>query len=240
MRKGSPSTRAKKSEEAIDSLPNAEHIEGTQILDPVASGPEENEEGLPPGGRSAALAKSDRPTSRFERIESVFRMVSLVAITASVMLTAFQFYKVGVDGRKERSVALMSSWQGSDEREAFARISAALEERLESLSEIRGQVTPAAMKELKFLIGEALIEDWATAENYDDWAADVDSIFNFYSEVEFCIRAELCDEALLKSYFGDEAVSFWEYFRGFAEDRRESFYPDYGVALEQFVIAFGD
>jgi len=232
---GTRGKRRNKSEGLVDASPDPKHLEGTEILDRPDAVDDNAFEDNDAGRRSNAVAKRDRPAMLIERVESVFRMASLLAISASVVLTAFQFYQGRIDEQKERSVDLMNTWQTSRERDAFARLSAALEERLALLPEISGQPTPAAMRALKFRIGELLVQEWSAGAGYAGWDEDVDSIFNFYSEVEFCIRAGLCDETLLKSYFGDDAISFWEYFRAFAEARRGSFYPDYGAALDAFV-----
>lgn len=224
------------SEKAVDATPDAKDVEATELLDPSTA--EEDDEGIGDnnaGRRRATEAKSERGTSRLETVERVFRIASLLAISASSVLAAYQFYQGRIDDQKENSVALMSSWQDSEEREAFARLSEKLQERLASLPDLPGQVTPAAMRAVKFRIGDALVDDWTNGVGYEDWEDDVDSLFNFYSEVEFCIRAELCYAPLLKSYFGEDVVSFWEYFRPYAEDRRLSYYPKYGLAVDQLV-----
>lgn len=226
----------KKGGKADRIVADAGQIEGTEILDPPNSGDDEVLLDDPPGRRRPALEKKeDVSKSIMDRVESLFRMASLLAITASVVLAVFQFYQNGVASRKEASVALMTRWQGSDERDALARLSADLEKQLETLGVIKGQVTPAAMRALKAKIGQTLIEEWADTPDRQGRLADIDALFNFYSEVEFCIRADLCHPPLLTAYFGPEATSFWEYFRSYAETRRDSFYPHYGKELEAFV-----
>lgn len=226
----------KKENKANRTVPDAGQIEGTEILDPPVSGADEDTVDDPPGRRRPALEKKrDGSKTMMDRVESLFRMASLLAITASVVLAVFQFYQNGVANRKEASVDLMTRWQGSDERDALARLSADLEQQLETLGVINGQVTPAAMLALKAQIGQTLIEEWKSDPEAQSRLDDIDALFNFYSEVEFCIRAELCQAPLLHDYFGTEATGFWEYFRPYAVAKQNSFFPHYGKELEAFV-----
>lgn len=239
MSVGSRSTRPQSDQTLGTPLVEPEIAEGSGLLDRseadnnVSEG--EEEQGTERPRRQDQGSK--RTTSRrLDKLESVLRSASLVAISISVMLAAFQYYQSRVDERKERSVALMNSWRGSEERVAYYRLSEALELRLEASGPLVANVTPAALVQIKYNIGEALIEAWSTGEGgYDGWYGDIDSIFDYFSEVEFCIQAGLCDESLLLSYFGREASDFWEYFQSFAVDRRATYFPDYGASLQSFV-----
>ncbi|MEM1148990.1 MAG: hypothetical protein AAGI03_00325 [Pseudomonadota bacterium] len=212
-------------------------LEGTEVFEPMTNEQDESTPEDQTGRRRPATAKSTGTGTRLERIESMFRIVSLVAISVSVVLTAFQFYQGRIDDRRARSVELMNRWQGSEESVAFARLSTALQTRLDSLDTIKGQVTPGAMRAIKYRIGDALVLEWSNGQGPPGWEEDLDLLFTFYSEVQFCIRAELCDAPLLEAYFGNDAIDFWEYFQPYAELRRNSYYPNYGRALDDFVAA---
>lgn len=215
--------------------------EGAGLLDPVERQDGDTEPTMDPPGRRKGTSASEEAEKRtlLERAEKVFRIFSLAAISISVALAVYQFREGRIDERKERSVGLMSRWQGSEERRAYTRLSQALEIRLEDTGMVLGQVTPGALSQIKYNIGRSLIKDWSIDDgDYQSWSDDIEMIFNFYGEVEFCIRAELCDIELLTAYFGGEAESFWEYFRSYAEDQRASFYPSYGSALESLIRSF--
>lgn len=212
-------------------------LEGTEVFEPTTTEQDESTPEDQTGRRRPATAKPTGTGTRLERVESIFRIVSLVAISTSVVLAAIQFYQGRVDDRRARSVELINRWQSSEESVAFARLSTALQMRLASLETIEGQVTPGAMRAIKHRIGDALVLEWSTSQGPPGWEEDLDSLFTFYSEVHFCIRAELCDAPLLEAYFGNDAVDFWEYFQPYAELRRNSYYPNYGRALDDFVAA---
>lgn len=231
------SDRKRKADPSVDPV----HAEGADLLNPQEPREAGEEDALAtPGRRRVATGgDTDAPPTLLERLESVFRMASLVAISASVVLATFQFYQGRIDRQKERSVELMNTWQNSGERKAYARLRGALEKRLVAMESM--QASAGAVSALKTEIGAIAIKGWAEKpDSYPMWSEDIDSVFTFYGEVEFCIRAGLCDEPLLTAYFGREARSFWEYFKAYAEQRQASHYPGYGQPLEELVEILED
>lgn len=90
-----------------------------------------------PLGRGSAITKMDAEVpNRWKRIENLFRLASLVAISASAVLASVRFYNGRVDARKERSIALMSAWQIADEKSAYARLRAQIEMAIEEAGPI--------------------------------------------------------------------------------------------------------
>ena len=56
--------------------------------------------------------------------------------------------------------------------------------------------------------------------------------------VDACIEAGLCEADVLRVYFAEEVLSFWAYFEGYAQLRRESNYAGYGTAVDRLVDRF--
>ncbi len=218
-------------------------IDATGVLEASTDPVEklENFEGAA-GRQNAAVEPTKLAMSRLQRIESVFRIGSLAAISASAVLAAFQFYQERLDTRKERSTDLMSVWQSGDARDAYARLRGAVEIALTEQGPIPANIPITAFDDIKYNIGQTLITNWQGGADgeFARWSNDVDKVYEFYTEVEFCIRAELCEETLLKAYFAEEVASFWDYFEYFADFQREGLYPNYGASVEKLVTVFND
>lgn len=69
---------------------------------------------------------------------------------------------------------------------------------------------------------------------------DVDRLTLFFGQMETCISADLCNAEVLEAFFGSEARSFWQYFQGYAQLRREDNYAEYGAAVTDLVDRFED
>lgn len=236
MKTRKPSTK-RRSRESID----AGELEATEILD-GQEGHEEQEASDEKIRRIRGIkaGKKSEKLTRWEQIESLLRMASLIAISISVVLTALQYYENRLDGKKERSMEFMTEWQKSEERDAYARLGRALEVFIQAAGPIPDNIEPAALDAIKNKIGGDLIRSWRRSQTsvYDERSQDIESIFDFYSDIEFCIRANLCDKALLEDYFAAEVESFWLYFRAYAEKQRGEFYPSFGEPVEALIKEF--
>lgn len=216
-------------------------IDATGVLEATTEpvDKQKNSEGAV-GRQNTAVDPATQGMSRLQRVESVFRIGSLAAISASAVLAAFQFYQERLDTRKERSSDLMLMWQTGDARDAYARLRGAVEIALTEQGPIPANIPMTAFDDIKYNIGQTLIVNWQSGvdSEFAKWSNDVDMVNEFYTEVEFCIRAELCDETLLKAYFAEEVASFWDYFKYFADFQREGLYPNYGASVEKLVAVF--
>jgi hypothetical protein len=221
----------------------AEAVEATGLLD-ASEDSDENSEGVeaPLGGRSVAVKPGGDTPKRLQSLESVFRIVSLAAISASAVIAAYQFYLERVDAKREQSRNLMLSWQSADARESYALLRGELEEALEDQGPIPANIPETAFDDIKYNIGRTIVENWRSGpeDEYVTWSQHVNKVYEFYTEVEFCIQAKLCVEDLLKAYFAEEVVSFWDYFEYFAESQREALYPNYGCSVESLVYQFNE
>lgn len=188
------------------------------------------------GGKAPAAA------NLWQDVESAFRVLSLIAIAISAMVSALNFYQGYLDKKKERSVALMSAWQSSGERDTYARLGEALIPVIRSAGPIPSNLPQQARHLARRQIGVKLIEELEAGDKavFEEVASQIDKIFLFFSEVEFCLRANLCDENLLKEYFKADVIVFWDYFQAYATGKRAGLYPTYGEAVETLAINFAE
>ncbi|MEM6658372.1 MAG: hypothetical protein AAF625_09810 [Pseudomonadota bacterium] len=233
-------TKKKETEKQQDATVKAEALEALDMYDAREDQDTSDDQ---PRRRPAKKPKqtTDKP-SNWERVESSLRMASLVAISLSVVLAAWQYYEKRLDEKKERSTRLMQEWQTSDERRNYEWLGQELEKVLAAGRSVSESAQEDEIEKLKSEIGDHVINTWRFGEtaDFDKGTAAIDSLFVFYSEVEFCIRAQLCDEILLQDYFATEVINFWQYFRTYAEDQRGQFYPNYGKPTENLVALFQD
>lgn len=232
-----PRRRAK----SVDLDPAA--IEATGALEPASSGDQRTQEDMdgPLGKRGAADETGPARRTRWERAESTFRMLSLIAIAVSAAVSALNFYQGYLDTKKERAIALMSQWQSSGARDTYASLGDVLAPAITDVGPIPSDLPEQAKQLVRKRIGADLLEALKSG-NLDDQegiATQIDTVVVFFSEIEFCLRAKLCDEALLKDYFGTEVTVFWDYFQTYAFEQRAGLYPTYGKAVEQLVASFG-
>lgn len=180
------------------------------------------------------------PSGTLDKIEKVTRIAAAVAVAGSALLATWQYYESGTTERRERSIRFLDTWQKGEERLAYSRLSRAV------ASVVSQNPLPAEMEGESLRLAQLGLGSMTLGQLADDtisydgtWHEDVDLVVQFYSEMEYCITAKLCDVALLDSYFESSADGFWSYFQTFAEERRAQFFPQYGLAVENLIAIFG-
>jgi hypothetical protein len=78
-----------------------------------------------------------------------------------------------------------------------------------------------------------------TAEGGDkplaDFRADFDRVLYFLNRIGFCVEGKLCARSMTNDYFGDYALSFWQYFRGYVMAERKAGSTGLAAPLETFI-----
>lgn len=216
-------------------------LEVTGIVDPAETeDAAEAKDDSPLGRRSALADTAPAPKTGWERVESAFRLVSLIAIAASAVVSALNFYQGYLDTKKDRSIALMSDWQSTGVRDSYAGLGDVVVPAIEEVGIISASLPDKARQLARIQIGKNLFEELEAGDEdiFASVSAQIEEVIVFFSEVEFCVRANLCDIALLKDYFGTEVVLFWDYFQTYAQEQRADFYPTYGIAVESLAEVF--
>ena len=194
----------------------------------------------PEKAQAAPEASDAKPVSGWQRTESTLRMVSILAVTVSAATASWQYLESRLEKKREKSVDFIQSWQDAEERDAYARLQKAVEPLVEKMGPVDQNASPEDALNKKLGAGCWLVTVGTYDANqvYETWEADVDSLVQFYSQIDFCVEAELCEPKILTQYFEREVVTFWEYFRPYAMYRRDNFYPDYGDAIDGLVTTF--
>ncbi len=215
--------------------------EVTGVLDPEQQ-PEEVEpsDERPLGHRSATTGAATAPRTLWERIESTFRLLSLIAIAGSAGVSALNFYQGYLDTKKDRSIKLMSDWHKTGARDTYAELGNVLTPAIDAAGEVPANLPERARQLARKQIGANLLEALKAGdeETFKEFQARIDTVVVFFSEIEFCLRGNLCNAPLLEDYFGTEVTLFWDYFQAYALDQRAGLYPTYGDSVEALAISF--
>ncbi len=216
-------------------------VEVAGVLDPALEGEEvEPADESPLGRRSATSYTATAPKTGWERIESTFRLLSLIAIAVSAGVSAMNFYHGYLDTKKERSIALMSAWQTTGVRDTYAQLGSVLIPAIEAAGEVPADLPEQARQLARKQIGTNLLKTlkMGDADTFNAIEVQIDTVVVFFSEIEFCLRGNLCNAPLLEDYFSTEVTLFWDYFQAYALDQRAGLYPTYGDAVEALAINF--
>lgn len=184
-----------------------------------------------------------RQESRLERIERIFRIAGFMGVTASALLASWQYVESQAKEARAQSLGYIVQWQTGLEKEAFLRI----RQRLHDLTEVSGVVassnSPEDLRLAQTAIGHRIVEE---ALNERDQAKphsldrDIETLVDFYSQLEFCIRADICESDILKEYFSTDVNDFWSYIQPYAHHRRVNLYPTFGNAVASLNAQFVD
>jgi len=195
----------------------------------------------------ADAPKEDSPRSGakggggvYDRVERILRLISILGVTASALLAAWQYVESQSREKRNHSLGYIVRWQEGDEIDAFARLQRTLEPMVKAAG-----AAPAGGETVlrlhKARIGQQLAIEVASRSqpgNPSELARDIDIIVDFYSRLEFCITARICDDTLLRSYFAADLAAFWDYLAPYAQYRRKNHYPRYAEAIESLNARF--
>jgi hypothetical protein len=181
-------------------------------------------------------------TDVWDRREQIVRILAAIAVSFSAILAAWQFWESKLDEKRERSLAILNQWQAGPEREAYRRLAEAVTTTIGETGPLPSGLAPEAYSLAVNGLGNMTMDRLASGGvGYDgDWRVDVDALVDFYSTMEFCMNAGLCDDAILRTYFAPSVTSFWGYFAPFAETKRRQHYPQYGVEIDKLIERFTD
>lgn len=181
--------------------------------------------------------------SRLERIERVFRIAGFMGVTASAMLASWQYVESQAKEARAQSLGYIVQWQTGPQKEAFLRI----RQRLHDLAETRQFTAQSGsaehMRAAQIMIGHRIVQIAQSERNLDqpyNLDRDIETLVDFYSQLEFCIRANICEADLLRDYFSSDVNDFWSYMEPYAMYRRDNLYPKFGEAVASLNDQFTD
>lgn len=189
------------------------------------------------------IRRPPRQESRLERVERIFRIAGFMGVTASAILASWQYVESQAKEARAQSLGYIVQWQTGPEKEAFLRI----RQRLHDLTEMSGVVassnSPEDLRLAQTTIGHMIIEvalnerDQVQPHSLD---RDIETLVDFYSQLEFCIRADICESDILREYFSTDVNDFWSYIQPYAHHRRINLYPTFGNAVASLNAQFAD
>lgn len=201
---------------------------------------ENDNDGEQPAG--ATTVEGEETKSRGGSLEKTVRMIAAISVAVSAVVATWQFFENANNAKRERSVGFLEQWQSKGYRDAYARLSASVESVIATQPPLPSNIDQATLYMARNGLGDLTVR-WLRSEqiSYEgNWEKDLDSLFDFYSEVEFCLSAKLCNAEILQDYFSLNVRDFWSYFLSYSQGRREQYYPEYGLRVEALVERFED
>lgn len=195
---------------------------------------------------SDAAAKSEEAQTELgkrSRLDEFAKTISIVANVA-VIVVAYLAYQQYVDAnedlRRGRSLAFVQEWTDKGYSEAYGNISAFVEQKRKDGDTYPSSLPDDAVAIAKFNLGLKWSDDLLTKQDQrsTSLANDLDRTVQFFSRMSTCSNSKLCDEGVLVEYFDTELLTFWDFFSGYAQQRRENGYANYGSKVDMLATRF--
>jgi hypothetical protein len=155
------------------------------------------------------------------------------------LFSAYQYLENKEEKRVERTLQLVDAW----ERDEYQDAQRAVSERLDALNAKYASLLgarPSAAERAVYL--ERIGVEAMTADGGEmplaDFRAAFGRVLYFLNRVAFCVDGNLCSRQMADGYFGDYALSFWQYFKGYVAQERETGTANLAAPLEAYVGAF--
>lgn len=172
------------------------------------------------------------------RLERLLKAAGSLGVALAAGIAVMQYIAANHEQRSERSLDLVKAWQEQELDKDFEAVRVFVEPRHSasggSIAAFSGEMLAAARVNLArtWLLQNRASETPVAIE------PSLDNLTLFFSQMEVCIRANLCDETVLRLYFASEVLSFWAYFEAYALLRREANYEAYGESVDALVARF--
>ena len=161
-------------------------------------------------------------------------VITVVGGAISIIIAYLGYQQRLDEGRARETLALVDVWEERGYRTAFQELATQAQAYMDAMDEDeRAQI--AADEQSKTIglsqIGRRIADgriDGAPA------ASKIDDLVYFFTRLSICVEAGLCSREVSKACFGDTTRTFWRYFAGYAEGKRD-YYPSFGSDLERFV-----
>ena len=158
-----------------------------------------------------------------------------ILLVAGAAFSAWQYLEAREEKRVERTLQLVELWERSEYQEAQQAIAARLEALNAKYAGLLGVDASAADRAV---YAERLGIEAMTQEGGDmplpEFRQQFDRMLYFLNRMAYCVDGNLCSRQMVDGYFGDFALSFWDYFRGHVAQERKSA-PSFAVPLEAYI-----
>jgi hypothetical protein len=160
-------------------------------------------------------------------------LVKIVAI-GGIAFTALT-YSHNLDNEKiARVTSYIDRYETGDTSKSVRRISSALRE-FSSRSDYRILMpivgdSPKSADAAHEAFWQLLINNSANGKEFSN---DLDDVVGFYSSLQTCVSAALCDRKVAHAFFDEPADTFFQNFDGYIKDRRKTD-AEFALGLERF------
>lgn len=158
-----------------------------------------------------------------------------ILLVAGAAFSAWQYLEAREEKRVERTLQLVELWERSEYQEAQQAIAARLEALNAKYAGLLGADASAADRAV---YAERLGIEAMTQEGGDmplpEFRQQFDRMLYFLNRMAYCVDGNLCSRHMVDGYFGDFALSFWDYFRGHVAQERKST-PNFAAPLEAYI-----
>lgn len=161
-----------------------------------------------------------------------------VLLVIGGLFSAYQYLENKEEKRVERTMQLVDAW----EREEYQDAQRAVSERLDALnaryaSLLGASPTPSERALYLERIGIEAMTEAGGDMPITDFRAAFGRVLYFLNRIAFCVEGKLCSRTMTDGYFGDYALSFWQYFRGYVMQERAAGSASLAAPLETYVGA---
>lgn len=174
------------------------------------------------------------------RFEQTARIAASIGVAGAAIIGVIEYISANEDIRRERSLNIVQDWQADGQIDRFSRLQNFVEDKLENTTPLPATLPPDLLLRAYQNLGYNWMVDLRAEDGADSLVIEksVDRLALFFGQMETCISADLCNAKVLEAYFGTEARSFWQYFRGYAQLRQEENYADYGLPVTALITRF--
>lgn len=159
-----------------------------------------------------------------------------VLLVIGGLFSAYQYLENKEEKRVERTMQLVDAW----EREEYQQAQRAVSERLDALnaryaSLLGASPSPSDRAVYMERIGMEAMSGTGGDMPAANFRAEFGRVLYFLNRVAFCVEGKLCSRDMTNGYFGDYAMSFWQYFKGYVMQEREAGSVNLAAPLEAYV-----
>ena len=172
--------------------------------------------------------------------EQIMRILASIGVAGAAIVGVFEYISSNEDVRRERSLAVVRDWQEDKLIDRYTQLQSYVENQLQTSTLPPASLPPEVLARAYRNLGYNWMVDLRADGGADAQAMEthVDRLTLFFAQMEICIAAELCNGDVLNAYFHSEVTTFWQYFEGYAQLRREANYADYGRPVDALVGRF--
>ena len=163
-------------------------------------------------------------------------LIIRIVLILGGLFSVWQYLENEEEQRVERTLQLVSLW----ERNEYQDAQQAIESRLDALNTRYANMLGASPTDAERAVfmeqvgAEAMTESGGNMP-LDEFRRHFNRMLYFLNRMSFCVDGNLCSATMVDGYFGEFAISFWDYFRGYIAQERRRGGGSFAKPLEEYV-----